>query len=132
VIVVDTSAIVAIIRQEVDASALADIIDDQDRTLISAVSFIETSMVVNGRRQGVDLTNVGAILAAMGTEVVPLTLDDGKAAVAGFMRFGKGRHRARLNFADCFSYGLARSRNLPLLFKGDDFIHTDIVPAWRP
>jgi ribonuclease VapC len=132
VIVVDTSAIVSIIRQEADAPALADIIDEQDRTLISAVSFVETSMVVNGRRLDVDLANVEVILAAMSVEIVPLNLDDGKAAVLGFMRFGKGRHRARLNFADCFSYALAKSRNIPLLFKGDDFIHTDIVPAWRP
>lgn len=131
-IVVDTSVIVAIIRREDDAPALADIIDDQDRTLISAVSFVEASMVVNGRRQDVNITNVEAVLAAMGIEVVSLNLEDGKAAVSAFMRFGKGRHRARLNFADCFSYGLAKSRNLPLLFKGDDFIHTDIVPAWRP
>jgi ribonuclease VapC len=132
VIVVDTSAIVSIIRQEDDASIFADIIDDQDRTLISAVSFVETSMVVNGRRLDVDLANIEEILVAMSIEVAPLSLDDGKAAVSGFMRFGKGRHRARLNFADCFSYGLAKSRNIPLLFKGDDFVHTDIVPAWRP
>lgn len=131
-IVVDTSAIVSIIRQEDDALILADIIDDQDRTLISAVSFVETSMVVNGRRLNLDLANIEETLAAMSIEIVPLTLDDGKAAVSGFMRFGKGRHRARLNFADCFSYGLAKTRDLPLLFKGDDFIHTDIVPAWRP
>lgn len=131
-IVVDTSAIVSIIRQDDDALILADIIDDQDRTLISAVSFVETSMVVNGRRLNLDLANIEETLAAMSIEIVPLTLDDGKAAVSGFMRFGKGRHRARLNFADCFSYGLAKTRDLPLLFKGDDFIHTDIVPAWRP
>ncbi len=131
-IVVDTSAIIAIIRQEDDASALANVIDEQERVFISAVSFVETSMVVNGRRLDVDLANVEAMLAAMSIEIVALSLDDGKAAVAGFMRFGKGRHRARLNFADCFSYGLAKSRGLPLLFKGDDFIHTDIVPAWRP
>lgn len=131
-IVVDTSAIVSIIRQENDALALADVIDEQDRALMSAVSFVETSMVVNGRRLAVDLANVEDILAAMSIEIVPLSVDDGRAAVSGVMRFGKGRHRARLNFADCFSYGLAKSRNLPLLFKGDDFLHTDIVPAWRP
>jgi len=132
VIVVDTSAIVSIIRQEDDALALADVIDEQDRALMSAVSFVETSMVVNGRRLDVDLENVEDILAAMSIEIVPLSVDDGEAAVSGFMRLGKGRHRAHLNFADCFSYGLAKSRNLPLLFKGDDFLHTDIVPAWRP
>ncbi|MFN3351003.1 type II toxin-antitoxin system VapC family toxin [Pseudorhodoplanes sp.] len=131
-IVVDTSAIVSIIRQEEDALALADVIDEQDRALMSAVSFVETSMVVNGRRLDVNLANIEDILAAMSIEIVPLSVDDGKAAVSGFMRFGKGRHRARLNFADCFSYGLAKSRNLPLLFKGDDFLHTDLVPAWRP
>ena len=131
-IVVDSSAIVAIIRKEDDGPVFADVIDGQDRIWMSAVSYVETNMVVNGRRLDVELLNVDEILLAMGIEVVPLSLESGRAAVSGFMKFGKGRHRARLNFADCFSYGLAKNHNLPLLFKGDDFIHTDIVPAWRP
>jgi ribonuclease VapC len=65
-------------------------------------------------------------------EIVAVDPSLAEVSVLAFDLYGKGRHRARLNLGDCFSYALARSRNLPLLFKGDDFIHTDIVPAWRP
>lgn len=131
-IVIDSSAVVSIVRREADARIFEDIIDDQDRSLMSAVSYVETNMIISGRRLDVDPANIDKILAAMSIEVVAVSADDGKTAVQGFLRFGKGRHRARLNIADCFSYGLAKSRGLPLLFKGDDFAQTDIVPAWRP
>jgi ribonuclease VapC len=68
----------------------------------------------------------------MRIEIVPVTLEQGAVAITSFMQYGKGRHGARLNLADCFSYALAKTRRLPLLFKGDDFAQTDIVPAWRP
>jgi ribonuclease VapC len=59
-----------------------------------------------------------------------VSLEQARAALASFIRYGKGRHRARLNLGDCFAYALAKTRNLPLLFKGDDFLNTDIIPAW--
>jgi ribonuclease VapC len=65
-------------------------------------------------------------------EIVAVDASLAEVSVSAFDLYGKGRHRARLNLGDCFSYALAKSRNVPLLFKGDDFIHTDIVPAWRP
>jgi ribonuclease VapC len=132
VIVIDSSVVVSIVRQEDDADILKEIIDNQDRILMSAVSYAETNMVISGRRRDADLNRVDLLLAAMSIEVVAVSSAEGKVAVHGFLLFGKGRHRARLNLGDCFSYALAKSRNLPLLFKGDDFIHTDIVPAWRP
>ena len=64
--------------------------------------------------------------------VVPVTLGEANVARTAFMRYGKGRHPASLNIADCYTYALAKSRDLLLLFKGDDFSSTDIVPAWRP
>ena len=72
------------------------------------------------------------MIADLQIEVVSFEAVDIAAARAAYFRFGKGFHPARLNFADCFSYALAKSRDLPLLFKGDDFARTDIVPAWRP
>jgi ribonuclease VapC len=71
-------------------------------------------------------------LKALHVRVVPVTLKEGNVALTAFLRFGKGRHSAGLNIADCFAYALAKTRDLPLLFKGSDFVKTDIVPAWRP
>jgi ribonuclease VapC len=131
-IVVDTSVIVAIIKHEPDASKWADLLDQADRAIISVVSYVETNMVVAGRRADADLLRVDAVLRALRIDVVPVTVAQGAAAIEAFLRYGKGRHPAHLNLADCFSYGLAKRRNLPLLFKGDDFLKTDIIPAWRP
>jgi ribonuclease VapC len=89
-------------------------------------------MVILGRRPDADRATIDGLLQSLGIDVVPVTRDQGRTAIAGFVRYGKGRHAARLNLADCFAYGLAKSRNLPLLFKGDDFLKTDVVPAWQP
>jgi ribonuclease VapC len=131
-IVVDSSVVVAILREEADSAQLLDVLDRTPRSLMSVVSYVETNMVIAGRRADADLRQVEALIKALGIETIPVSLEQGATAVASFMKFGKGRHRARLNLADCFSYALAKSRELPLLFKGDDFLNTDIVPAWRP
>jgi ribonuclease VapC len=130
-IVADSSVIVAIMRRESDADVWIDVID-KTRTLMSVVSFVETSMVISGRRLDADAAKVEDTLRTLGVSIVPVSLDQGAVARTAFMRFGKGRHSAALNIADCFIYALAKSRDLPLLFKGDDFSKTDIVPAWRP
>jgi ribonuclease VapC len=132
VIVVDTSAVVAIIRQEHDGNKFTDILDAVDGAIISAVSFVETNMVIAGRRADPDIDQLRAGIRALGIEVAEVTLDQADVAVRAFLQYGKGRHPARLNIADCFAYALAKSRNLPLLFKGDDFAKTDVIPAWRP
>ena len=131
-IIVDSSVVVAIMRGEADAPIWTDALDRSTKSLMSVVSYVETNMVIAGRRPDADSRRIHALLRALQIEVVPVTLDHGTAAIGAFMTYGKGRHPARLNFADCFAYGLAKSRNLPLLFKGDDFRQTDIVPAWRP
>src|ERR1700758_2851840 len=131
-IVVDTSVIVAIIKEEADASKWTEFLDQASRAIMSVVSHVETTMVVAGRRRDADLPRIDAVLRALRIDVVPVTLAHGSAAIEAFLRYGKGRHPARLNLADCFSYALAKSRNLPLLFKGSDFLRTDIAPAWRP
>jgi ribonuclease VapC len=130
--VVDSSIIVAIIQEESDAAVWIDILDRTPRAFLSVVSYVETSMVIAGRRSDANLGRVDATLKALHVSVVPVTVDQGAVALAGFLRFGRGRHSAGLNIGDCFAYALAKSRDLPLLFKGDDFAKTDIVPAWRP
>jgi ribonuclease VapC len=132
VIVVDTSIVIAIIKDEPEAAAFVDILDESRMTIMSVVSYVEAHMVTNDRRLRTEATDVDNVLAAAGIEIVDVTRDQAGLAVSAFLAYGKGRNRARLNLADCFSYALAKSRGAPLLFKGDDFSKTDIVPAWRP
>lgn len=131
-IVVDTSAIIAIIRKEDEAPIWVELLDQTPKTYMSVVSYVEANMVMTGRRNDVELGAVDDMVAALGIELVPVTVEQGIAAVTSFVTYGKGRHPARLNIADCFTYALAKTKDLPLLFKGDDFLKTDVVPAWRP
>ncbi|HEY7297488.1 MAG TPA: type II toxin-antitoxin system VapC family toxin [Xanthobacteraceae bacterium] len=131
-IVVDTSVIVAVIRKEPDASVWTDILDRTSRAVMSVVSHVETGIVIAGRRADAELFQVNEVLRALSIDVIPVTLAQGVTAIEAFLKYGKGRHPARLNLADCFSYSLAKSQNVPLLFKGGDFTKTDIVPVWRP
>lgn len=131
-IVIDTSAIIAIIRKEDEATVWVELLDQTPKTYMSVVSYVEANMVMTGRRTDVELGAVDNMVTALGIELTPVTIEQGIAAVTSFVTYGKGRHPARLNFADCFTYALAKTKGLPLLFKGDDFLKTDIVPAWRP
>ncbi len=131
-IVVDTSAIVAIVRHEDEESIFTEILDNSPAAVMSAVSYVEAHMVIVGRRLRAKAATVESMLAALGIETVEVTHEQAGLAIGSFLAYGKGRHRARLNLADCFAYALAKSRGAPLLFKGDDFLQTDIVPAWRP
>lgn len=124
--VVDTSAIVAILLQEDDAPHYADAIADADPVVMSAASYVELSIVAlsRGPRGRVELDGT---LADAAIEIVPVTVAQARLAAHAYDRFGKGRHPAALNFGDCFAYALARSRAEPLLFKGADFAQTDVV-----
>jgi ribonuclease VapC len=130
-IVVDTSILVSIIREEAEAPAFVDILD-QTAAIMSLVSYVETQMVVAGRKLNADPRQVELTVGDLGIDLVDVTRDQAQTAVRAFFLYGKGRHRARLNLADCFSYALAKGRGLPLLFKGGDFDNTDVQPAWRP
>jgi ribonuclease VapC len=130
-IVVDTSILVAIIREEDEAAVFTDILDEAE-TIMSIVSYVEAHMVVVGRKLDANPRRVELTAQDLGIEIVDVTRDQADAAVRAFLQYGKGRHRARLNLADCFTYALAKSRGLPLLFKGDDFAKTDIVAAHVP
>jgi len=131
-IVVDSSVVVAILQREPDAPTWIEVFDQSSKALMSVVSFVETSMVIYGRRPDPDPREIASLLDSLGIHIVAVTPEQGKAAVAAFLRYGKGRHRAGLNLADCFSYALAKVKKAPLLFKGNDFAKTDVVPAWQP
>ena len=128
-IVVDTSVVVAIIRDEEEAALFIDVIDEAE-SIMSIVSYVETQMVVSGRRLEANPKEIESTVRNLGIEIVDVTRDQADTAIGAFLRYGKGRHRARLNLADCFTYALAKSRGIPLLFKGEDFARTDIVPAY--
>jgi ribonuclease VapC len=130
VIIVDTSALFAIAANESERDEFIEILDSE-KGLISAVTYVESVMVLTGRSKRLASARVDDLMRASGLEIVPVDECLANAAVNAFDRYGKGRHPARLNLSDCFAYGLAKSRNLPLLFKGDDFSKTDIRPAWR-
>jgi ribonuclease VapC len=131
VIVVDTSALFAIAADELERAAFIDVLD-AEKGLISTVTYVEAVMVLTGRSKRLARARVDELMEAFGIETVAVDRKVAGAAVEAFDQYGKGRHSARLNLSDCFAYGLAKSRNLPLLFKGDDFSKTDIIPAWRP
>lgn len=126
-IVVDSSALIAILRREPEADAFLRIIACADGSLLSAVSLLEASLVLAGRR-GDDSSwiELDALVAESDMDVVPQDATLTEIARSAFLRYGQGRHRAGLNLGDCAAYALASSRNLPLLFKGDDFSHTDL------
>lgn len=129
-IAIDTSAIVAILRLEPDAESFVDVMSGADRCLVSAVSALETAMVVARSAGGARAWEpLDELLASAGVEVVPFDAAQAACARAAFLRFGKGRHPAGLNFGDCAAYALAATHSVPLLFKGTDFVKTDLTAA---
>lgn len=129
-IVVDTSALIAIILHEDEREHFLDIFDAADAIIISAASIIEARMVTYGRG-GAPLVRIfDTFLADYRIEIVAVGAVETEAAHIAFTTYGKGSgHPAQLNFGDLFSYALAKTRGLPLLFKGDDFAQTDIKVA---
>jgi ribonuclease VapC len=129
--IVDTSALIAILFDEPEKLAFASAIDTASNPKVSAVTRVESMMVYLGRRQS-DPADVLELVEILGLRTVDVDRAQADRALDAFALFGKGRHPARLNLGDCFSYALASTLNEPLLFKGEDFTKTDIVPAWRP
>ena len=129
-IVVDASALVAIIAGEPDANRFAAAISKQDEIYLSTATAVETFIVVGSRWGGEGRDRLEQVLAAAGIRLQPVDERLMRMAIEGFDRFGRGSgHPARLNYGDCFSYALARVFDAPLLFKGDDFVHTDVRSA---
>jgi ribonuclease VapC len=124
--VIDTSAVVAILFEEDDGLRYAEAIESAAIRLVSAVSRVELSFVVEGRKREAGRERLERFFALTGAEIVAVTPQQATLAIGAFRAFGKGRHPAGLNIGDCFSYALASSTGHPLLFKGNDFNQTDI------
>jgi ribonuclease VapC len=131
--VIDSSAIVAVLMDEAEADIFSRVIAGETKLAMSAVTFHEASIVLAGKKGSPNAAGfVDEFVRDLEIEIAVATIEDALAAREAYFRFGRGYHRAALNLADCFSYALAKSRGAPLLFKGDDFAQTDVAPAWRP
>ena len=124
--IVDTSALVAVLRREPEADRFIELLLAASEARISAGTLLEMRIVAERDRGTEELSE---LLETLGVEIVPVDARQVDLAFDGFRRFGKGRHPAGLNFGDLFAYALARALGEPVLFKGDDFAQTDIEAA---
>jgi ribonuclease VapC len=125
--VVDTSALIALLNSEPEAARLAVAIESDATRLISAATVVESGLVIEARYGPVGGRELDLLIAKAGLSIEAVTPEQAEVARGAWRRFGIGRHSAGLNFGDCFSYALAKVTGEPLLFKGDDFNHTDIT-----
>ena len=123
-IAVDSSALMAIALVEPDAARCAQALGADAHVLISAATVAEALIVAAGRNIGAEMRR---LLAETSLEVVPVTEAAARRVAAAYAKWGRGHHRARLNYGDCFSYEVANTHNCPLLFIGNDFSQTDLV-----
>ncbi len=128
--IIDTSALIALLKDEPTADGILVAIRGADELAISAGTLLEASIVADGTRDPVRSARFDALIEAIGPTVVPVTADHVRIARQAYRDYGRGSgHAAALNLGDCFSYALATERREPLLYVGDDFAHTDIEPA---
>lgn len=128
--IVDTSAIVTVLKGEEDAGVFVESLARATATRMSAGTYLETAIVVDGSRDPVLSRRLDELLSSAQLIVEPVTARHAEIARQAYRDFGTGSgHLAGLNFGDCFAYALARERGEPLLYKGDDFTYTDLEPA---
>jgi ribonuclease VapC len=128
--ILDTSAITAILRNETEAPVFAKAVEEAVHRRISAVNYVEAAAVIDGSRDPIASRRFDDLLQEAQVAVEPVTEAQARIARQAHCDFGKGSgHPAKLNFGDCFAYALAKARKEPLLFKGDDFPHTDVADA---
>lgn len=128
--IIDTSALIAILRAEDDAADMALAIERAQVRKISAASYLETAVVIDASHDPIASRHFDELVDTAELRVEPLTHDQARIARDAYRDFGKGSgHKAHLNFGDCFAYALAKSTGEALLFKGADFGQTDIIPA---
>jgi ribonuclease VapC len=127
--VIDTSAVIAILFEEEGCLRYAEAIEAAPFRLVSAVTRVELAFVIEGRKGEAGRSRLEHFFALSSAEIVAVTAQQADLAIDAFRRFGKGRHPAGLNIGDCFSYALAKASDMPLLYKGEDFARTDIRAA---
>ena len=125
--IVDSSAIVSILKGEPDAETFRDVIGDATEPRLSAAGYLEIGIVMDKGRDPVVMRALDDFIARVGIVIEPVTPEQARIAREAYRDFGKGSgHPAQLNFGDCFAYALAKDKAEPLLFKGDDFAQTDV------
>lgn len=124
--VIDTSALLAILQNEPERRKFNEAIEAAETRSMSTASFLEASMIVESRYGADGVRDLDLLIAKAKISLVPVDEDQAHLARQGFQKYGKGRHPAGLNYGDCFSYALARSLEQPLLFKGNNFSQTDV------
>jgi ribonuclease VapC len=128
--IIDSSAIVAILKDEPEGLAFSKILDSAGSARLSAASYLECSVVIDKNRNPVRSAGLDDLIEEAEITIEPVTATQAKIARQAYRDYGKGSgHPANLNFGDCFSYALAREKREPMLYKGDDFVHTDICAA---
>jgi ribonuclease VapC len=125
-VILDTSAVVAVLRAESDAPKFAQAIESTAIRRVSAVNYVEASIVIDSGRDAVASRRFDDFFRVSRIAIETVTPSQAEIARQAYRDFGKGRHKAGLNFGDCFAYALAKEMDEPLLFKGNDFRHTDI------
>ncbi len=130
--IIDSSAVVAILKQEEDAHLYSDAIQKADSRTMSLATYLEVAMVLERTKDPLPARKLDSFVADAEINLAGITLEEMRIARAAWRDFGKGSgHKAQLNFGDLFTYALATDRREPLLFKGDDFSHTDIESALK-
>ena len=130
--IIDTSAIIAILREEPEARSCAEAIANASSLRVSAVNYVEAAVVIDGSRNPIASRRFDDLLREAQLIVEPVTGEQARIAREAYRDFGKGSgHPEGLNFGDCFAYALAKATGEPILFKGDDFILTDLSPVLR-
>ncbi|MBI3513507.1 MAG: type II toxin-antitoxin system VapC family toxin [Proteobacteria bacterium] len=128
--IIDSSVLVAILRREPEATVFAHVLAGATRPRLSAVSFVETAVVIDGSRSPIASRALDDLIRESEIAIEPVTEAQARLAREAYRDYGRGSgHPARLNFGDCFAYALARAAGEPLLFKGDDFGKTDVKSA---
>jgi ribonuclease VapC len=128
-VILDSSAVVAILRAEPEASVMAELMSLAPACAISAVSYVEAAIVIDSSRDPIASRRFDDFFRESEIVVEPVTYRQARLAREAYRDFGKGRHRAGLNLGDCFAYALAKEKGEALLFKGDDFNYTDVEEA---
>jgi ribonuclease VapC len=128
--IVDSSALIAIVTKEKDGPALARKIDEAARVSMSAATYLETAIVLDKPRDPARSARLDELILDLEMVIEPVTFEQARIARQAYRDYGKGSgHPANLNFGDCFSYALAREKREPILYKGDDFVRTDLRSA---
>lgn len=130
--IVDTSALLAILLREPEAEEFARAIERADVVRLSVAGYLEAALFVDRHGDEVRRAQFDTFLAEFSIRLEPVTAEQGRMAREAFRAFGKGRHPAGLNYGDCFAYALAKALREPLLFKGNDFSQTDVEAACQP